>query len=95
MNRLAHPVLASRSREWNHRLKGVRDDMFALTDEERMILETVKRIVKKEIAPRAAELDETVAFPEYARKVFAENGILNPLLPVEYGESRLRSSSVP
>jgi len=59
--------------------------MFALTDEERMILETVKRIVKKEIAPRAAEIDETAAFPEYARKVFAENGILNPLLPAEYG----------
>lgn len=59
--------------------------MFALTDEERMILETVKRVVKKEIAPRAAEIDETAAFPEYARKVFAENGILNPLLPAEYG----------
>ena len=37
---------------------------------------------------RAAELDETAAFPEYARKVFAENGILNPLLPVEYGGVR-------
>ncbi len=59
--------------------------MFALTDEERMILETVRRIVKQEIAPRAAELDETAAFPEYARRVFAENGVLNPLLPEEYG----------
>ncbi len=59
--------------------------MFALNDEERMILESVKKIVKKEIAPRAAEIDETAAFPEYARTVFAENGILNPLLPAEYG----------
>ena len=49
--------------------------MFTLTAEERMILDTVKMIVKKEIAPMAAELDETAAFPEYARKVFAENGI--------------------
>lgn len=81
----AHPVFASRAREWNHRLKGVRDDMFTLTEEDRMILDSVRRIVKNEIAPRAAELDETAAFPEYARKVFAENGILNPLLPAEYG----------
>lgn len=39
----------------------------------------------KEIAPRAAELDETGTFPEYARKLFAQNGLLNPLLPSKYG----------
>lgn len=59
--------------------------MFALTDEERMIIETVKRIVRQEIAPRAAELDQTAAFPEHARRMFAENGVLNPLLPEAYG----------
>jgi cyclohex-1-ene-1-carbonyl-CoA dehydrogenase len=59
--------------------------MFALNDEERMMLESVRKIVKKEIAPRAAEIDETGAFPEYARNVFAENGILNPLLPADFG----------
>jgi len=85
---LPRSVFASCSWEWKHRLKGVGNNMFTLTAEERMILDTVKRIVKKEIAPRAAELDETAAFPEYARKVFAENGILNPLLPVEYGGVR-------
>lgn len=50
-----------------------------------MILDSVKRIVKNEIAPRAAELDEAGGFPERARTVFAENGVLNPLLPAEYG----------
>jgi len=59
--------------------------MFVLTEEERMILDSVKRIVKNEIAPRAAELDEAGGFPERARTVFAENGVLNPLLPAEYG----------
>ncbi len=59
--------------------------MLKLTEEQQMILDTVRKIVVKEIAPRAAELDETGAFPEYARKLFAENGLLNPLLPSKYG----------
>ncbi|MFZ5864273.1 MAG: acyl-CoA dehydrogenase family protein [Thermodesulfobacteriota bacterium] len=59
--------------------------MFYLTDEQQMILDTVRRIAEREIAPRAAQLDETAAFPEHSHKVFAENGLLNPLLPVHYG----------
>jgi len=50
-----------------------------------MILDTVRRIAQKEIKPRAAELDEKGAFPEHALNVFAENGLLNPLLPALYG----------
>ncbi len=50
-----------------------------------MILETVRRIAAKELAPRAAELDETGAFPHAAVAAFADNGILNPLLPTQYG----------
>lgn len=67
------------------RLKGESAHMFDLTEEDRLILNTVEKIVEKEIAPKAAEIDETAAFPEHARSVFAENGLLNPLLPVEYG----------
>jgi alkylation response protein AidB-like acyl-CoA dehydrogenase len=59
--------------------------MFICTEEQQMIIDTVRRIAAKEIAPRAAELDEKGAFPEHARMLFAENGILNPLLPAEYG----------
>lgn len=59
--------------------------MFKPTDEQRMILETVRRIAAKELSPRAAELDETAGFPHAAVAAFAENGVLNPLLPVEYG----------
>ncbi len=50
-----------------------------------MILETVRKIAEREIAPRAAELDETGGFPSHALETFADNGLLNPLLPVEYG----------
>lgn len=59
--------------------------MFKLDEESRMILDTVRRITAREIAPRAAELDATAGFPHYAVESFAENGILNALLPVQYG----------
>jgi alkylation response protein AidB-like acyl-CoA dehydrogenase len=59
--------------------------LFKLDDEQRMILETVRRIAARELAPRAAELDETAAFPQAAVAAFAENGLLNPLLPARYG----------
>ena len=59
--------------------------MFQLDDEQRMILETVRRIASRELAPKAAELDETGSFPHHAVASFAENGLLNPLLPGNYG----------
>ncbi len=59
--------------------------MFNLDDEQRMILETVRRIVARDIAPRAAELDETAGFPQYAVDAYAKNGLLNSLLPAQYG----------
>lgn len=59
--------------------------MPKLDEELRMILDTVHRIVEKEIAPKAAQLDETAGFPHYARVAFAQNGVLNPLLPAQYG----------
>ena len=59
--------------------------MIELNEEQKMIIETVRRMVDDEIGPLAAELDETGAFPERAHRLFAENGLLNPLLPAEYG----------
>jgi alkylation response protein AidB-like acyl-CoA dehydrogenase len=59
--------------------------MFNLSEEQQMIMETVRRIVKNNIEPKAAELDETAGFPDHALAVFADNGLLNPLLPEEYG----------
>jgi cyclohex-1-ene-1-carbonyl-CoA dehydrogenase len=59
--------------------------LLKANDEQRMILETVRRITAREIAPRAAELDETAGFPQYAVDAYAGNGLLNCLLPTEYG----------
>ena len=59
--------------------------MIELNDEQKMILDTVRRMVREEIAPRAAELDESGGFPHKTLELLAENGLLNPLLPAAYG----------
>ena len=59
--------------------------MIELNEEQRMILTTVKDISQKRIKPRAAEIDERQEFPWDTVKLFAENGLLTPLLPEKYG----------
>src|SRR5512134_316021 len=59
--------------------------MIRLTDEQKITLEMVRKVSDREIAPRAKELDEKALFPEHARDLFADLGLLNPLLPAEYG----------
>jgi len=58
---------------------------FELNKEQKMIIDEVRKIVRGEIAPLAAELDKNGGFPDHAHKAFAENDLLNPLLPKEYG----------
>jgi len=59
--------------------------MFQLDEEQRLILQSIREIVQKEIKPRAAALDETGEFPWDIVRIFAKNDILNPLLPRKYG----------
>ncbi len=59
--------------------------MIELNEEQRIILNTVKQISLEKIKPRAAEIDEKGEFPWDTVKIFAENGILTPLLPEKYG----------
>lgn len=59
--------------------------MFQLDEEQKLILQSVREIVRKEIKPRAASLDEGGEFPWDAVRIFAKNDILNPMLPRKYG----------
>lgn len=59
--------------------------MEELSEEQRLILNTVRSICKKHIKPRASEIDEKGEFPWDTVKIFTENGLLNPLLPEKYG----------
>jgi alkylation response protein AidB-like acyl-CoA dehydrogenase len=60
---------------------------FTLTDEQQLIRDTARRIAREVIAPRAAELDETGAYPEDIFQTFKETGLLGLWLPEEYGGS--------
>lgn len=59
--------------------------MFRLSDEHQQIVDTVRKVAEKEVAPRAREIDEQHAYPYATRDLFAGLGLLNPLLPAEYG----------
>ena len=50
--------------------------MIELTEEEKLVLDTVRRIADNELKPRAAEIDEKAVFPEHAPSTPLSNGAL-------------------
>jgi alkylation response protein AidB-like acyl-CoA dehydrogenase len=54
-------------------------------DDEAMIVEMVRDLVRDKVAPRAADIDATGEFPWDIQKLFAQNDLLGIPLPVEYG----------
>ncbi|WP_136588833.1 acyl-CoA dehydrogenase [Salinigranum halophilum] len=62
---------------------------FALTTEQRQIRDMVAEFVDEEIAPRAAEIDETDEFPWDLVNEMAELGLMGMPFPEEYGGAGL------
>jgi alkylation response protein AidB-like acyl-CoA dehydrogenase len=58
---------------------------FELTDEQRMIRDTVRDIAQAEFAPRAAEIDAEGRFPEENFRILADMGLMGLPIPEEYG----------
>ncbi|MCW5849390.1 MAG: acyl-CoA dehydrogenase [Anaerolineae bacterium] len=58
---------------------------FDLTDEQRLIRDTVREFAQNEVAPRAHEVDETGRFPEENFKTMAELGLMGLPYPEKYG----------
>ena len=52
---------------------------------EQLILETVRRITRERVAPRAADIDAKGEYPKDLRDLFAENGLFSIPFPEEYG----------
>ncbi|MGB5933733.1 MAG: acyl-CoA dehydrogenase family protein [Anaerolineae bacterium] len=61
--------------------------MFELTEEQRMLRGAVRRMAEEEIAPRAAEIDETMEFPWDIKEAIQEMGLFGIIFPNEYGGS--------
>lgn len=59
------------------------DDL--LTDEQKLIRETVRNYVKKEISPIIEEYAQRAEFPQHLVKQLGELGCFGPTIPQEYG----------
>jgi alkylation response protein AidB-like acyl-CoA dehydrogenase len=57
----------------------------ATPDEEAMILDVVRELVAKKVAPRAAEIDDRGEFPRDIKDLFAQNDLMGIPIPTEYG----------
>ncbi|MCX7816673.1 MAG: acyl-CoA dehydrogenase family protein [Syntrophales bacterium] len=58
---------------------------FALTEEQRMVRDMVRKFAESEIKPVAAELDRTHRHPEEICRKLGEMGIMGVAVPTEYG----------
>jgi acyl-CoA dehydrogenase len=58
---------------------------FYLTAEQREMRDLVRTIARDRIAPRAAEVDETEAYPEEELKLLGDQGLMGLYIPEAYG----------
>ncbi|MCW2783362.1 MAG: putative acyl-CoA dehydrogenase fadE25, partial [Marmoricola sp.] len=59
--------------------------MEQLTELQAALLDSLQRVVDKEIAPIAQQMDETATFPKHLISVFGELGLMQARVPEEYG----------
>lgn len=71
----------------------VGSDLFALTGEHEMIRQAARDFAQKEIAPIAAEYDESGEFPAQTIKKMGEMGFMGIEVPEEYGGAGLDTLS--
>jgi isovaleryl-CoA dehydrogenase len=64
-------------------------DLFAPTPEHRMLAETVREFVRREVEPQAAEHDRSETFNHALYRRAGELGLLGVTLPEEYGGAGL------
>ena len=58
--------------------------MIQLSDEQKILLDNLKRVVKDKVAPIAAETDKTGNFNQEIVSLFWDLGLLQIMLPEEY-----------
>lgn len=62
---------------------------YDLTEEQKMLQDTVARIAREQIAPGAEKRDEEAAFPWDVVEIFRENGLFGADFPEAYGGSKM------
>jgi butyryl-CoA dehydrogenase len=61
------------------------NDLFYLTDEQRMIRDLARKVARDRIAPHAAHYDETETYPEETMRAIVEAGLFAIWVPEAYG----------
>ncbi len=62
-------------------------DNYMLTDEQKMVKETVRRMAQEKIAPLAAGIDETGECSQDVHEQFKNLGLFGLVFPETYGGS--------
>jgi alkylation response protein AidB-like acyl-CoA dehydrogenase len=65
------------------------NDLFYLTDEQRLIRDLARKVARERVAPHAARYDEAEAYPEDSMRAITEAGLYAVWVPEEYGGSDL------
>src|SRR5919109_3638579 len=66
---------------------------FDLTEEQRLLKETIRDFAETQIAPGAAERDDAARFPNELIPKMAELGLFGIMIPQEYGGAGLDAVS--
>ena len=61
------------------------NDLFYLTDEQRMIRDLARKVARDRVAPHAARYDEAEAYPEDSMRAVSEAGLYAVWVPEAYG----------
>ena len=59
--------------------------MIELTEEQKILRDTVRRMAREKIAPLAADLDEKQAVPDEIHKLLQQYGLMGLKIPEEHG----------
>ena len=65
------------------------NDLFYLTDDQRMIRDLARKVARERIAPHAAHYDETESYPEESIRAIVEAGLFGIWVPEQYGGNDL------
>jgi alkylation response protein AidB-like acyl-CoA dehydrogenase len=65
------------------------NDLFYLTDEQRMIRDLARKVARERIAPHAAHYDETETYPEESMRAIVESGLYAVWVPEPYGGTEM------
>ena len=60
-------------------------EQFALTDEQKMLRETIAKVAREKVAPRAAEIDAKAEYPQDMFDLLKSLDLFALPFPEEYG----------